>query len=55
MKVLTLGGYDAILGMVWLEQYSPMKCECAQKWVEFTYKGQLIRLQGVQDVSNTKL
>lgn len=32
-----------------------MNCEWAHKWVEFDYKGQLVILQGLQDVSNTKL
>ena len=50
MQVLPLGGYDIILGMDWLEQWSVMKCHWAAKWIQFQYKGQDVRLQWVLPV-----
>lgn len=49
MKVLPLGGYDAILGMDWLAKRGLMNCEFGEKWVEFQHEGKTIRLQGVRD------
>uniref|UniRef100_A0A0A8XTC1 Uncharacterized protein n=1 Tax=Arundo donax TaxID=35708 RepID=A0A0A8XTC1_ARUDO len=46
-KLMHIGAYDLILGMDWLEQFRPMNCDWLFKWMEFHYKGQLIRLQGV--------
>ncbi|CAN6338981.1 unnamed protein product [Urochloa humidicola] len=46
-KILPLKCYDAILGMDWLEAFSPMKVQWAQKWLSFRYKGQKIKLQGL--------
>lgn len=34
MKVVPLGGYDAILGMDWLEQWGPMTCHWEEKWID---------------------
>lgn len=39
MKVLSLGGYDAILGMDWLARWGLMNCHFADKWVAFQYAG----------------
>lgn len=47
--VLPFAAYDMVLGMDWLEQFSPMNCDWVAKWIEFTYKGQSVRLQGVTD------
>lgn len=46
-RVLQLGGYDAILGMDWLEQFSPMKVDWVQKWLEFPLARRLIRIEGI--------
>lgn len=46
--MLPLSGYDIILGMDWLEQFSPMTVHWAQKWMAFKYKGTMVRIQGVQ-------
>lgn len=51
LKVLPLSGYDIILGMDWLKQFSPMTLHWAQKWMAFNYKGRLVHLQGVQPVT----
>ncbi|RLM74197.1 hypothetical protein C2845_PM15G12530 [Panicum miliaceum] len=47
LKVLPLRGYDTILGIYWLEQLSPMTMHWASKWMTFSYKGKVIKLQGV--------
>jgi hypothetical protein len=46
-KLLSLDGYDLILGMDWLESHSPMSIHWAKKWMKFVYKGKDIHLQGV--------
>ena len=47
MKVLQLGSYDIILGIDWLEKWGVMKCHWAEKWIQFDYNGQAVKLQGV--------
>lgn len=51
MRVVTLGGHDAILGMDWLEQWGEMSCHWANKTLKFQYQGSWISLQGVQDAA----
>lgn len=46
-RLLYLGGYDIILGMDWLESYSPMHIDWVHKWLEFPYQGTTVRLQGL--------
>lgn len=46
-RVLPLGNYDIILGMDWLELFSPMQVDWANKWMEFLYQGKLVRLQEI--------
>lgn len=46
-KLLNLGSYDVILGMDWLEQFSPMKVDWVNKWLEIMLEGKLITLQGI--------
>nr|AAG46155.1 putative polyprotein [Oryza sativa Japonica Group] len=43
--LLNLGGYDIILGMDWLEQFSPMQVDWSQKWMEIQVNNQPVRLQ----------
>jgi hypothetical protein len=47
LRILPLAAYDVILGMDWLESFSPMKVHWKQKWLELPYGSQTIRLQGV--------
>jgi ribosomal protein L32 len=54
-KVVNIGAYDLVLGMDWLEQFSPMACDWLAKWLEFTHKGKLIRLQGILPVEPKEL
>ncbi|WVZ81560.1 hypothetical protein U9M48_028917 [Paspalum notatum var. saurae] len=46
LKVLPLSSYDMILGMDWLEAFSPMKIHWKDKWISFFYNGNTIILQG---------
>ncbi|XP_035818132.1 F-box domain containing protein isoform X1 [Zea mays] len=48
LKVLPLSGYDMILGMDWLEGYSPMAVHWAEKWMKFLHNGKEVLLQGLK-------
>jgi len=48
-KILPLQCYDAILGMEWLETFSPMQIQWKEKWLSFNHQNSTIRLHGVQD------
>ncbi|XP_066361411.1 uncharacterized protein [Miscanthus floridulus] len=41
--------YDAILGMEWLETFSPMQIQWKEKWLSFNHQNSTIRLHEVQD------
>lgn len=45
-RLLSLGGYDGILGLDWLAKHSPMYIDWEQKWLSFQYKGVTATLQG---------
>jgi hypothetical protein len=45
--VLPEAAYDMVIHMDWLEKFSPMLCVWDRKWVEFTYEGDIVRLQGL--------
>jgi len=47
MKVIPLSHYDIIVGMEWLETFSPMKVHWKQKWMSIPYQGTSIILQGL--------
>lgn len=55
MKFVPLGGYDAILGMDWLEKWGPMTCHWEEKWIQFQHNEQLITLQGLHDKPVTQI
>lgn len=46
-KIIDIGAYELVLGMDWLEMFSPMTCDWSAKWLEFTHHGFVIRLQGM--------
>lgn len=48
LKVLPLHHFDIILGMDWLEEFSPMKVHWQQKLMAIPYNGATAFLQGVQ-------
>jgi len=52
-KILPLQCYDAILGMEWLETFSPMQIQWKEKWLSFNHQNSTIRLHGVQDAVAT--
>jgi hypothetical protein len=54
-KVLDMGAYDLVLGMDWLEQFSPMVCDWLGKWIEFPYEGSTVRLQGILHTTSSEL
>jgi hypothetical protein len=45
--ILPVSSYDMVLGMDWLESFSPMTCNWTQKWVSFCYEGKMVTLQGL--------
>lgn len=53
-KLLRLHSYDIILGMDWLEKYSPMKVYWKHKWLAIPHQGQTVVLHGFQSDSDTK-
>lgn len=46
-KILPLRCHDAILGIDWLEQFSPMEVQWAEKWLSFLYQGRRVQLKGI--------
>jgi predicted aspartyl protease len=36
-KLIDIGAYDLVLGMDWMERFSPMTCDWLAKWIEFSY------------------
>lgn len=47
LKVLPLSSYDMILGLDWLEAYSPMEIDWRQKWLHFQHEGASAYLIGI--------
>lgn len=47
LKILPLPHFDMILGMDWLESFSPMKIHWKQKWMVIPYEGTTALLQGL--------
>ncbi|XP_062230691.1 uncharacterized protein LOC133928395 [Phragmites australis] len=47
LKNLPLPQYDLILGMDWLEAFSPMKVHWGHKWMSIPYNGHSVLLQGM--------
>lgn len=46
-KVITMGGYHAILGMDWLTQHSPMDIDWQAKTIRLTLGTHKVTIQGV--------
>jgi hypothetical protein len=53
LKVLPLTSYDLILGMDWLQRFSPMKVDWVHHWLVIPYKGSTVRLQGTPSTGFT--
>ena len=48
-RILPLSYYDLVLGMDWLEQYSPMWIHWKRKLLRFTHASKRIALKGSKD------
>ena len=48
LRVLQLSAYDAVLGMDWLSDHSPMNCHWKLKRISFETEGKTVQLQGVR-------
>jgi hypothetical protein len=55
LKILHLDSYDIILGMDWLEKYSPMHIHWKAKWISLPYFDSTIILQGMTTSVDTDL
>lgn len=53
MRILELGAYDAILGMDWLKQHSPMVTDWVNHCLAFQHKDKFVKLQGVAAPQDT--
>ena len=47
LRILPLQHFDLILGMDWLESFSPMKVHWKLKWLSIPYQNSTILLQGI--------
>jgi hypothetical protein len=47
LKLISPQCFDMIVGMEWLERYSPMKVHWAQRWLTIPYQNSHITLQGM--------
>lgn len=55
LRILPLESYDLILGIDWLELYSPMEVHWKSKWLSIPCNGETVLLQGITAGSNTDL
>jgi hypothetical protein len=55
MKILPLGGYDAILGVDWLKQWGDMRCNWATKTLKFQQQERSVTLRGMQSKESSDL
>lgn len=46
-RILPLANFDVVIGMDWLEAYSPMQVDWRQKWLAVPYAGAVHVLQGL--------
>lgn len=53
MRVLDISAFDAILGYDWLKLHSPMSCHWAEKSMEFSHRGQQVKLKDLHTPSPT--
>jgi hypothetical protein len=47
LKILPLTSFDMIVGMDWLEAFSPMKIHWLQRWISFPYGRSTVVLHGL--------
>lgn len=53
--MLTLPNFDLILGMDWLEHFSPMRIHWQHKWISIPYSGKQVVLYGYSDRQPTDI
>jgi hypothetical protein len=53
VKLLPLSTFDLVVGMDWLQRYSPMKVDWNNKWLLIPYQGTMVYLQGIQSTFPT--
>lgn len=53
VKLLPLSAFDLVVGMDWLQRYSPMKVDWNNKWLLIPYQGTMVYLQGIQSTFPT--
>jgi hypothetical protein len=46
-NIIDMSAYDLVLGLDWLQHFSPMLCDWLEKWMEFQYKWETVRLQRI--------
>jgi hypothetical protein len=51
LKIIPLKGYDIILGMDWLSQYSPMEIHWVERWIKFQYNKHEVVLHGISSAT----
>lgn len=49
LRILSLSSYDMILGLDWLEQFSPMRVHWKHRWLSIPYNGSTVILTGNLD------
>jgi hypothetical protein len=47
IKIIPLEHFYFILGLDWLQRFSPIKVHCKVKWSAIPYQGSTILLQGI--------
>lgn len=47
VKLLPLSAFDLVVGMDWLQRYSPMKVDWNNKWLLIPYQGTMVYLLGI--------
>ena len=55
LKILQLDSYDLILGMDWLERYSPMEIHWKAKWISIPCDGTQLVLHGLSATSTADM
>lgn len=51
LRVVDLGGYDAVLGVDWLAPFGDTVCNWQAQTMRFQYNGETVYLEGIQDTT----
>jgi Retroviral aspartyl protease len=55
LRLLSVQGYDVILGLDWLAILGPMQIDWFNKWIEFQLEGKMVKLQVTNEKAVLKL